>query len=353
MTRYTIEKAYQAYDVCAEEGKRHGGLFQRLKRSFISKAMVAALATTFLFYPVRRATADEINKILELGPIRVEIIKNKMGDEDAKRLLSYSKSLLDEGKYEEAKKILEAVKIYNANKDILDDAEYYTGKIYYDSGEKYKTLELYKKICYLYPKGDVVTSGKLARTLANIIKNETEIKDRAERYQPNFTSSTYAFQILKYDYPRESLEQRVLAEAKDYIDKMLDMDIDQMLGIKEEEKFSLDISRKAFLGYHGFWEWYHINEVESIFSKDVGEVRPKETIKFAEGNYEREYYGKSELLWRNKCSKVAWGRATLEEKDYYWWHTRKGATLRKILEECTSLDPYSWTRQSSKKDIFE
>lgn len=369
-----------ASDYRKSENKRDKMFFRRLKNSFKNRTVLMGLTIILLFCFIRRATADEINKILELGPMRVEIIQNKMGDQDAERLLSYSKSLLEEGRnashakffqtYEEAKKILENIKIYNANKNILDDTEYYIGEIHYLFGEKYgtyayqkheeadkekgETLKIYKKMCYLYPKSDVITTGKLARTLVNIIKNETETKEWDERYPeagPNFAFSTYAFQILKYDYPKESLQQTVLTQAKKYIDKMLDMDIG-------EDKSELLDRGAGWKKFKNFWGWYHIDDVEKVFGKEVDDFEHKRGEPSGGPYASIHSYGKLKLLWEyrkhyEERKEDIYGAIKKREWDEYWHKTKKGATLRKILNDCTSLDPYSWTRQSSEKDIFE
>jgi len=342
-------------DYGKSENKRDKMFFRRLKNSFKNKVILLGLTIIFLFYPIRRVIADEINKILQWGPVRVEIIQNKMSDTDAEKLISYSENLLDAGLHEEAKTILEDVKIYNANQDILDDVEYTIGKIHYRAGEIYETLKIYKKICYLYPRNDVITEGKLARTLVNIIKKETTAKAGAwwstwkEKPRPNFTSSTYAFQILKYDYPKQSLAQTTLTEAKDLIDKMLDMDIG-----KEKFEFILTISdpkSKKTTHDQFWWEYYHILDAQKIFGIHL--YRVSETVYGSDwGDIDnfKESYGKLKLLWHYSHANYRNDGSKYCERT---WKTKKGATLRKIVSDCLNLDPYSWARPPLKEKVIE
>ena len=199
------------------------------------------------------------------GALKVELVNNKMSNEDALKTFNYVKSVFyDDGDYYRAEKGFREIVDYAGSgkrsvvtgffrraylkmrgKDyddfnVKDDALYYIARCQHHRGDY--SLSTFEQVYYLYPDSNIVKSGQLQRTLVEIAEPGTDFdrimgvysflaKNFPEKIDsnrlinimeaefPHFDNMMQIYNFIKSRFPREALvaESALKARTKEKV----------------------------------------------------------------------------------------------------------------------------------------
>lgn len=168
-----------------------------MKNKSLLNAVAGILITISSFNPAY----SEDRKVLNLDPFRVEIVGNRMGDDDSEKIFRYAEYLYKNNRYNDALTYLENIRQYSRS-DIVDDAVYILANIHlkriHDSRDSFDyALILFEQMIFTHPEGNMVNDGHVEGSLQNIIDFCVGHSD--------YPHATWAWGILE-NYPGISYE---------------------------------------------------------------------------------------------------------------------------------------------------
>lgn len=180
--------------------------------------------------------------VVEPG-IRVEIVDNRMSQEDAKKLLDLAIFRYKEGRYEDCVKITQHILDYS-DSGLLDDAFYWQGRAFFleeptghgirrrDTANK-KAYDSLSTIVTLFSNGNVIKEGKLEKTIEVIVERLTtppttyiddHIVQRGRNNQDKIADHVSLYYAVKFYGLLEGVSSnKIMERAKNEIERLLDI----------------------------------------------------------------------------------------------------------------------------------